>query len=138
MCGRVWVMLGRWGSWVMSTSDEGRAEAEQPAVPEPIAAEPAPAVPEPAVPEPAVPDPVAPEPPPAPDRIAQPVVTYVDGEPVVSYAPAGSDDPTPPYGFPLPPAVPKPRRSYRKVWLSLLAATLSVVLIAVGYTVVRF
>lgn len=50
--------------------------------------------------------------------------------------PVVDPDPTPPFGFPLPPA--RPRRSYRKVWLSVLAAVLSVVLVAVGYTVVRF
>lgn len=47
------------------------------------------------------------------------------------------DLPTPPFGFPLPVA-PSRRRSLRKVWLSLAAAALVVVVVAVGYTLVRY
>jgi hypothetical protein len=48
-------------------------------------------------------------------------------------------DPAPPFGFPLPPAEPPPpRRSHRRLWLSLLALGLAVVLIAASYTVVRY
>lgn len=42
------------------------------------------------------------------------------------------DAPTPPFGFP------RPKRSYRKAWLSLLAATLAIVVVVAGYTAVRF
>jgi hypothetical protein len=98
---------------VMSVSDDGQPEAEQPDVQEPVVAE-------------------------QPTVLEGPVVTYVDGEPVVTYAPAVDGEATPPFGFPLPPDVPKPRRSYRKVWRSLLAAVLAVVVVAVGYTVVRY
>lgn len=43
-------------------------------------------------------------------------------------------DATPPVGFPIP----APRRSRRKLWLSLLAVVVAVVLVAVGYTGIRF
>lgn len=76
------------------------------------------------------------EQPPADEVTAQPAVTFVDGQPVVSYTPVLDDTPTPPLGFPAP-IMPKPRRSYRKMWLSLLAAAVTVALVAVGYTVVR-
>ncbi|HEV2781237.1 MAG TPA: hypothetical protein VGX25_17790 [Actinophytocola sp.] len=51
-----------------------------------------------------------------------------------------SDAPTPPSGFPLPDLAtpPRPRRSHRTLWLSLLAATLAVALLAAGYSVVRY
>jgi hypothetical protein len=116
----------------MSVSDDGPAAAEEPAAPpepeQPVALESR---------EPIAPEPVAAEQP-AAEASAQPVVTFVDGEPVVSYGEPPSDDaPTPPFGFPAP-GIPKPRRSFRKVWLSLLAAVVVVALVAVGYTVVRF
>jgi hypothetical protein len=43
-------------------------------------------------------------------------------------------DATPPVGFPIP----APRRSRRKLWLSLLAVVVAVALVAVGYTGIRF
>ena len=69
---------------------------------------------------------------------AQPLVPQVGPDLVVNYGPVDDPDATPPFGFPLPPVEPKPRRSYRKVWLSVLAAAVAVVVVAVGYTVVRY
>jgi hypothetical protein len=49
------------------------------------------------------------------------------------YPGLGPDDLTPPFGFPLP----DPAKSRRRVWLSVLAGVLALVLVAAGYTVVR-